>query len=164
MTAETSREGRVAWIIRIRPPSHLQIWKYVAIVDCQNRLPSLPNILGALTVKVREARLVETYECIRKLVRRFLSRAIIRLKQLHTLFLDERQRHRNISKCESLVHGTLGQVERVRWAVVAIHALHVVFRQTLHGIFRCVGTDKCSGLARPRISGFDPWNSLAGRV
>jgi hypothetical protein len=86
------------------------------------------------------------------------------IQHFHASLLDVRQRDSNVATGKRVVHRAIRQLEGVRGAIMAIDALHIVFRQSLCGIRRRIGTGESLDFSGFCVCVFDPRDRLPCRV
>jgi hypothetical protein len=89
---------------------------------------------------------------------------VIRLQHFHASLFDIRQSDSNVATGKCLVHRAIRQLEGVRGAIMAIDALHIVFRQSFSGIRRGIGTGESFDFPGFCVSIFDPRDRLPCRA
>src|SRR5262245_16930389 len=86
------------------------------------------------------------------------------LKNLDTLLLNVGERRRKLTKSQRVVYASFRQFEGVCGTVVAIDALHLVYRKILHGFLRRVLSQVFALMASYRVRILKPRDTLALRV
>lgn len=121
----------MAQIIGVSTPRDFHVRKHISIVDRKNGLTRLIDVLRALSEEVRIVLLIKGAKFSRQFVGCLLAGVVACFQQFNAFLLDVSQSDGNITKREGFVDGAVRQVEDVCRTIMAVHTLHIVFRQRL---------------------------------
>src|SRR6476646_6086638 len=127
VTTKTARRIRVSKTIRIGSPGDLEVGKYIAVINGENRLSHFRDLGAALCIDLGIALLVVGFDRRRNLLRGVGTGRIIELQRAAALLLDERQIGRHFAEGEGAIECAVRQREGVSGPVVTVDALHGEF-------------------------------------